>query len=53
MTLTKEKLKEFIEIYKQEFWIEISEKEALDLCIPLLIITKYALSPNIKKLWEI
>ena len=51
MTISKGKLKEFIAIYKKNFWTEISEKEALDLAIPLLTLTRNVLLPNIW-LWK-
>ena len=47
ITPNEQDLKDFIEIYKQEFWTKISEKEALNLAIPLLTITKNVLLPNI------
>jgi len=47
MSVTKEDLKDFMVIYEKEFWTKISEKEALDLAIPLLTLTRYVLLPNI------
>ncbi len=52
MTISKERLQEFIAIYKKHFWTDISEKEALDLAIPLLILTQHVLLPNVEILWK-
>ena len=45
--ITKQDLKNFMVIYEKKFWTKISEKEALNLAIPLLTLTKYVLLPNI------
>jgi hypothetical protein len=49
--IKKEDLKDFMVIYEKEFWTKISKKEALDLAIPLLILTKSVLLPNLEKVW--
>jgi len=52
MTINEKSLKEFIAIYKKNFWTELSEKEALDLAIPLLTMWKHILLPNVAILWK-
>ena len=49
--IKKEDLENFMVIYKKNFWINISKKEALDLAIPLLVLTKSVLLPNYEEVW--
>jgi len=44
--ITNIELQEFITIYKNEFWIELSSEEALKLAIPLLNLLKTTLFFN-------
>jgi len=46
MTLNKQDLQEFQEIYKATYWTDISEEEALIKWIDLINLMKIALSPN-------
>ena len=43
MQLSKEQILEFKDLYKKHFWIELSEQDALDKCLDLLISVRNTL----------
>jgi len=40
MELSKKQISNFKDLYKKHFWIELSEKEALEKCLYLVISVK-------------
>jgi len=52
MSLSKEAIEEFKEIYRQEFGEEISDQKALELALNLLNLFKVIYKPITKKEFE-
>jgi len=40
MELTKEQILEFKDLYKKHFWVELSEQDALEKCLDLVVSVK-------------
>lgn len=52
MNITEKRLKELKTIYKDSFWIELSEDEILEVWIKLLTLIKNILPLNTEVIWK-
>lgn len=51
--ITKEQLSDFKKIYKEKFWINISDWDAMKKAVKLISLIKdVILPPNIEEIWK-